>query len=228
MPENLLTHKIGPLPVVVWVGAGASIIGLFLLLNKNGSNSSSTGASTNNVSMLAPTEAEAFGTIEQQQQDVTNALTTLGQNQAAVGANVNSLSGAFGQQSAYENTQFGSLSQAMAGLSQQQSSDTSSLEAGQSYYYSSLLQNLINAYNALSAQGTQQTNQISGQVSADQAANNAYYNQLSTYLANMQQGLGGSIGTTKAEILQLAKQFGPNVGGQVQQTLTSRGDYTTS
>jgi hypothetical protein len=223
MPENILTHKLGPLPVIVWVASGASIIGVVLFLTKDKSGSDNT--SSNNVSMLSPTEAEAFGTIEQQQQDVTNALTTVGQNQAALGGSLNTLSGSFAQQSAYENTQFGAIEQAQSTLSAQQAQDTSSLEQGQQDYFQSVIQNLQNMYSALSSQSSAQYQGLATQVNGDSASNSNYYNQIMQYLNNMQQGLGGSIGTSKAEILALAQGLNIN---NVQRTLTSRGDGTTS
>jgi hypothetical protein len=223
MPENILTHKLGPLPVIVWVASGASIIGVVLFLTKDKSGSDNT--SSNNVAMLSPTEAEAFGTIEQQQQDVTNALTTVGQNQAALGGSLNTLSGSFAQQSAYENTQFGAIEQAQSTLSAQQAQDTSSLEQGQQDYFQSVIQNLQNMYSALSSQSSAQYQGLATQVNGDSASNSNYYNQIMQYLNNMQQGLGGSIGTSKAEILALAQGLNIN---NVQRTLTSRGDGTTS
>ena len=91
MPD-VITQKVGPLPLVVWVAGGAGVVGLFLLMTHKGNNSAQ-GNQTNSVNALSPTEAQAFGTIEQQQQDVTNALTTLGQNQSALGGSMSTLSG---------------------------------------------------------------------------------------------------------------------------------------
>ena len=245
MAENFLTKKIGPLPTIAWVGAGASIVGLVIMMKKNGTNS--TTPNTGNVAMLSPTEAEAFGTIEQQQQDVTNALTTLGQNQSALGGSVNTLSGMTAGQITNENTQYGALSQAMADLSTQQTSDTASINGQATQYYSGL-QNALSAYvNSLqgslngisSAQTTAASqaaayyNALSAQANQGQITNNdyaaasaSYYTSLMNYLNSMQQGLGGSIGTSKAEVLALAQALGK--GGAVQNTLNSRGDGTTS
>jgi hypothetical protein len=123
---NVITEKVGPLPLVVWVAGGAGAVALFIALSHKGNNGAAANQ-TNSVSALAPTSAEAFGTIEQQQQDVTNALTTLGQNQSALGGSMSTLTGIVTQQgadnaAAFQNLQNGQsqIQQGIAGLGQGQ------------------------------------------------------------------------------------------------------------
>ena len=94
----VLSHKVGPLPLLAWVAGGAGLVFVFILLTHK--NQGSSANQTNSVNALAPTEAEAFGTIEQQQQDVVNALSTLGNNQSALGGSISTLTGIVTQQGA--------------------------------------------------------------------------------------------------------------------------------
>lgn len=91
-PQGFLSQKIGPLPLVAWVGimAGGAAI-LVALRAKTAARSTSTA-----LDMLSPSSAEAFGTLQQQQEDLSNALNQLGigqgtiignQGQAATGLN---------------------------------------------------------------------------------------------------------------------------------------------
>jgi hypothetical protein len=178
MAENIVTQKVGPLPLVVWVAGGSGLILLVLLMSKHSSNSSSGQQNaTNQVSSLAPTEAEAFGTIEQQQQDVTNALATLGNNQSALGGSMSTLTGIVTQQGQDNAAAFQNLVNGQNTIEQGQSSAASAADN----YYNSLLANMGNYANSLGVQ----ISGVSGQVSGVQSSVNgltslstAQYNQL--------------------------------------------------
>ena len=157
MAENVITQKVGPLPLVVWVVIGSGgVLVLLMLTHKSGNSQQSQ---TNSVNALSPTEAESFGTIEQQQQDVVNALTTLGQNQSMMGGSLSTLSGMETENWANANQQFGNI---LSGLSQVQQGQTDAATNAQNYYQT-LLQN-ISSYGS----------QIYNQQAADYAS---LYNQ---------------------------------------------------
>jgi len=145
--ENIVTQKVGPLPLVVWVAGGAGVIGLFILLTHKGNNGASANQ-TNSVSALAPTSAEAFGTIEQQQQDVVNALTTLGQNQSALGGSMSTLTGIVTQQGQDNAAAFQNLVDGQNTIQQGQAAASSQA----TNYYKSLLNNMQNYYASLGNQ----------------------------------------------------------------------------
>jgi len=151
MSDNFITQKVGPLPLVVWVAGGAGVIGLFILMTHKGNNTAQ-GNQTNSVQALAPTEAEAFGTIEQQQQDVTNALTTLGQNQSALGGSMSSLTGIVTQQGLYNSAQFQNLANGQQQIEQGLTSGFNAQSAQSTAYYNGILQNMLNYYNSLGSQ----------------------------------------------------------------------------
>jgi len=207
--ENVITQKVGPLPLVVWVAGGAGVIGLFILMTHKGNNGSSANQ-TNQISALAPTEAEAFGTIEQQQQDVTNALTTLGNNQAALGGSINTLSGTEAVNWANANTQFGNILTGQQQLSTQVgtgftnigdvltgiTTGISGLQAGedkisndQATYYNGLLTNLQNYANSLSGQ----LNGVNSNLSTDIAVGNqTTQSQLKSYYTSLYDQIVGA------------------------------------
>jgi hypothetical protein len=129
MAENIITQKVGPLPLVVWVAIGSGGVLLLLMLTHKSSGAQST--QTNSVNALSPTEAESFGTIEQQQQDVVNALSTLAQNQSALGGSISTLNGSETQNWANANQQFGNI---LSGLSTVQSGQQDAASAAQNYF----------------------------------------------------------------------------------------------
>jgi hypothetical protein len=212
--DNIITQKLGPLPLVVWVIGGSGAVLLFVMLTHKGNNGAQANA-TNQVSALAPTEAEAFGTLEQQQQDVSNALTTLGQNQAALGGSLGTLSGTIDTNQNWNAAQFanilGGLSQVeqgqtdeqqqAAGFQQWNAAQLANLLGGQATiqqgqaaanqqaanYYTTLLQNLSNWFNNLSATVANGDAGLSQQVAASQNAINTNNNNNTAYLANLDQ-----------------------------------------
>lgn len=181
---HVLTQKIGPLPLVLWVVGGAGLIFVVMMMKNKGS-SGAQGMQTNQVSALAPTEAEAFGTMEQQQQDVVNALTTLGNNQSALGGSMSTLTGIVTQQGADNASAFQNLKDGQATIEQGQASAASA----NSGYYTSLLSNLTNYFNSLGSQingvnsNVSQVGQavgtVSNQVSGVQAGQQLTSDQLS-------------------------------------------------
>jgi hypothetical protein len=142
--DELLTHKVGPLPVIVWVGGGAAVVFLLLMISRSRNNNAGN-MQTNQVSSLAPTEAEAFGTIEQQQQDVTNALTTLGNNQSYLGGSLSTLTGIVTQQGADNAASFQNLVNGQQQIQQGQASAATNAQN----YYNSLFGALGDYYNSL-------------------------------------------------------------------------------
>ena len=152
MPDgtgNVIMHKVGPLPLIVWVAGGSGLILVVLLATKHSSSSTNTQANaTNQVSSLAPTEAEAFGTMEQQQQDVVNALATLGNNQSALGGSMSTLTGIVTQQGTDNAASFQNLVDGQNTIEQGQTAASSQA----TNYYSSLLANLQNYGNSLGSQ----------------------------------------------------------------------------
>jgi hypothetical protein len=182
---HVLTAKVGPLPLVLWVVGGASVIFVVMLMKNKGS-SGAQGLQTNQVSALAPNEAEAFGTIEQQQQDVTNALTTLGNNQSALGGSMSTLTGIVTQQGADNAASFQNLQD---GQNTIEAGQTSAANAS-SNYYSSLLSNLTNYFNSLSGSiGTVsgQVTGVSNQVNSVSSQVNSVSQQALSYYQNLMQ-----------------------------------------
>lgn len=177
---NVLTQKVGPLPLVLWVVGGAGVIFVVMTM-KNKGNSGSQGVTTNQVSALAPTEAEAFGTIEQQQQDVTNALTTLGNNQSALGGSMNTLAGIVTQQGQDNAASFQNLLNGQQTIEQGQASAWTANES----YYNSLIGNLTNYFNSLGSQingVNTNVSGVSGQVSANQSQVYTWLNQIASQI----------------------------------------------
>jgi len=80
---GLLGHKLGPLPVVVWVGLAGGAVAIAIAVRGKMGSSSSGGVNGAGIDMLAPSAAEAFGTLEEQQRQLTNALSSIGAGQAA-------------------------------------------------------------------------------------------------------------------------------------------------
>jgi|SRR5215471_450054 len=141
MAENVITQKVGPLPLVVWVAIGSG--GVLLLLMFTHKSGNSKQSQSNSVNALSPTEAESFGTIEQQQQDVVNALTTLGQNQSALGGSLNNLTGMETTNWGMANQQFANM---LSGLSQVQQGQADAATNAQNYFQT--LNNNIAAYGS--------------------------------------------------------------------------------
>src|SRR5215471_12996758 len=146
MAENVITQKVGPLPLVVWVAIGSG--GVLLLLMFTHKSGNSKQSQSNSVNALSPTEAEAFGTIEQQQQDVVNALTTLGQNQSALGGSMSTLTGIVTQQGQDNAAAFQNLVDGQNTIQQGQAAASSQA----TNYYKSLLNNMQNYYASLGNQ----------------------------------------------------------------------------
>src|SRR5919201_4522497 len=79
---QFLQTRIGGVPLVAIVGLGAGAIALLLAVRGRG-RTVSTG-----VDMLSPSSAEAFGTLQQQQEDLGNALSALGMGQQTLSSQV--------------------------------------------------------------------------------------------------------------------------------------------
>jgi hypothetical protein len=208
--ESIITQKLGPLPLVVWVIGGSGAVLLFVMMTHKGNNGAQANT-TNSVSALAPTEAEAFGTLEQQQQDVSNALTTLGQNQAALGGSMSTLAGTVTQGNTQNAASFQSLLDALSGVSGQvsgvsgqvsgvsgQVSDASAAASRQaSDYNTTLLNQLANWFANLSTTVVNGDTGLSRQVSSAQNSINSVSGQVGSlsdltqsntaYLANLDQ-----------------------------------------
>jgi hypothetical protein len=203
MAEGIITQKVGPLPLVVWVIGGSGAVLLFVMLTHKGSSGSQANT-TNSVSALAPTEAEAFGTIEQQQQDVVNALSTLGNNQSALGGSMSSLAGTVTQQGQQNAAGFQSLLDALSGVSGQvsgvagQVGDVSQTQAQQGQanyqYYQQLYQSLAGVAGQVS--NASQTQAQQGQ------ANQQYYQTLVGQLANWFANLTSTVTNGDAGLSQ--------------------------
>src|SRR5215472_1269700 len=196
---DVVTQKVGGLPLVLWVAGGAGVIGLFILMTHKGNNGASANQ-TNSVNALAPTEAEAFGTIEQQQQDVTNALTTLGNNQSALGGSLSTLTGIVTQQGSDNAAAFQNLVNGQNTIEQGQSSASDQA----TNYYNALLANLTNYYNSL---GTQ-INGVNSNVTAQAQAQQGLMSALQTAISN----LTGQVGTNQ----QQAQQWYQSLQQQIQ------------
>lgn len=182
---EVLTHKVGPVPLIVWVAGGAGVVFVFLLLSHRTQGSSANA--TNQISALAPTEAEAFGTIEQQQQDVTNALTTLGNNQSALGGSLSTLTGIVTQQGADNAASFQNLVNGQQQIEQGQTAASSQA----TNYYNSIAASLANFF----ATANGQLNGINSGVQNIQAGNLAQmqnsFKQYATSQFGYQANLGG-------------------------------------
>jgi hypothetical protein len=210
MSEGIITQKLGPLPLVVWVIGGSGAVLLFVMMTHKGNNGAQANT-TNSVSALAPTEAEAFGTLEQQQQDVSNALTTLGNNQSALGGSMSTLAGTVTQGNTQNAASFQSLLDALSGVSGQvsgvsgqvtgvsgQVGDASAAASRQaSDYNATLLQQLGNWFANLSTTVVNGDTGLSRQVSSAQNSINSVSGQVGSlsdltqsntaYLANLDQ-----------------------------------------
>jgi hypothetical protein len=224
MPEeNALTAKVGPLPLVVWVAGGSAVVLVFMMMRNKG-NSGAQGMQTNQVSALAPTEAEAFGTMEQQQQDVVNALTTLGNNQSALGGSMSTLTGIVTQQGADNAASFQNLQNGQSTIEQGQQSAASA----SSNYYSSLLSNLTNYFNSLGSQingVNSNVSQVGGavgtvsnQVSGVSNAQGAQYASLLNWL----QSVSGQVQGVSGQVAGVSNQV-QGVSGQVAGVQSSVG-----
>jgi hypothetical protein len=207
---DIITQKVGPLPLVVWVIGGSGAVLLFVMMTHKGSSGSSANT-TNSVSALAPTEAEAFGTIEQQQQDVSNALTTLGQNQSALGGSMSTLSGQVTQQGTQNAAGFQSLIDALSGVSGQVSGVSSQVSgvAGQagnlSITQAQQGQAMQQYYDFLARQLSGVSGQVSdaSQTQAQQGqANYQYYSTLYQQLGNWFANLTSTVTNGNAGLSQ--------------------------
>lgn len=223
MPENIVTQKVGPLPLVAWVAGGAGLIFVIIMIaGKNSSNSSSTQQNaTNQVSSLAPTEAEAFGTMEQQQQDVTNALATIGNNQSALGGSLSTLTGIVTQQGTDNAAAFQNLVNGQNTIQQGQTSAATQANN----YYASLLQNIQNYGNSLggqlgslSQQDLSYYQQLANQAQAGQAANQSYAN----WLASMVNSVSGQVQGVSGQVAGVSQQV-QGVSGQVSAAQATAG-----
>lgn len=166
---NIVTEKVGPLPLVLWVVIGAGGVAVLIMLTHK-SGSGGQAVQTNSVQALAPTSAEAFGTLEQQQQDVVNALTTLGQNQSALGGSLSTLTGITTQQGQYNAAQFQQIEQGQTAASDQATN-----------YYKSVLNNMQNYYDSLG----NQINGVNTNVTAYGANNISYQADVYNEMINM-------------------------------------------
>ena len=186
---HVLTQKVGPLPLVLWVVGGSGVVLLFMLMRNKGS-SGAQGIQTNQITALAPTEAEAFGTIEQQQQDVTNALTTLGNNQSALGGSLSTLTGIVTQQGSTNAASFQSVLDGLGTVQQGQAS----ANAQATSYYQAIQNSLANYFGSV---GTQ-LGDIAGSSSASQANSLAgLQSNFKNYASSQfgyQANLGGAAG----------------------------------
>lgn len=196
---HVLTQKVGPLPLVLWVVGGSAVIFVVMLMRNKGS-SGAQALQTNQVTALAPTEAEAFGTIEQQQQDVTNALTTLGNNQSALGGSMSSLTGIVTQQGADNAAAFQNLVDGQNTIQQGQTAASSQA----TNYYQSVLANMLNYFNSTSSQinGVNsnigqtsaalagQLNTINANITTDAQAQAAGFQSLNDYLSKNDARVG--------------------------------------
>lgn len=203
---HVLTAKVGPLPLVLWVAGGASVI-FIVMMARNKGNSGASGVATNQVSALAPTEAEAFGALEQQQQDVTNALTTLGNNQSALGGSMSTLTGIVTQQGSDNAASFQNLVDGQNTIEQGQQAASSQA----TNYYQSLLTNLTNYYNSLLGG----VNNLSGQSASEYNTLSAGQTSLSNQIASGDASLAGQIGSGFSNLTNLtSQQFAQLMGVQ--------------
>jgi hypothetical protein len=75
----ILHTKIGGVPLVAIVGVAAGLVALWLAVRSRSRAPSGPGGTA--IDPLAPSAAEAFGTLQQQQSDLSNALSALGMGQ---------------------------------------------------------------------------------------------------------------------------------------------------
>jgi hypothetical protein len=185
---EVLTHKVGPLPLLVWVAGGAGVVFLFVLMTHR--NTSSSANATNSVSALAPTEAEAFGTIEQQQQDVVNALSTLGNNQSALGGSLSTLTGIITQQGADNAAAFQNLVNGQQTIEQGQTAASDQATS----YYNSIASSLANYFSSVNGQlnGINSNTSQTQQNTLDLMQQN--FKQYAASAFGYQSNLGGAAG----------------------------------
>jgi hypothetical protein len=142
---NLLGQKVGPLPLVAWVGLAGGAVAIWLAVRSRANAASSSGVAGAGISMLDPSSAEAFGTLQQQQQDLTNTLSgmQMGQGQANNTmlhylANINQALGTiYGQADAIQqgqtlsDTYLANINQGMGAIYTQDTAATASTAANQ-------------------------------------------------------------------------------------------------
>jgi hypothetical protein len=75
---QLLQTKIGGVPLVALVGVGGGLVALLLAVRGRAKQP------TSGADVISPSAAEAFGTLQQGQQDLGNALSALGGGQAEI------------------------------------------------------------------------------------------------------------------------------------------------
>jgi phage-related protein len=206
---NVITEKVGPLPLVVWVALGSGgVLLLIVLTHKSGTGSQAT--QSNSVAALAPTQAEAFGTLEQQQQDVVNALTTLNGNQSALGGSLSSLSGMETSQWQNANAQFQNLSDGQQSLGNQLAGVNQDLGQQIGSGFSNLGSQVGTGFSTLQGQNQQLSQQQT-----------TYYNQLAAAMQSYFNSLNGGLNGINSNIGQLQQSVtsGNNAAGMYYQNL---------
>lgn len=225
-----------PTPVLLALVGGG--VGLVVFLRRNASSGSSQDPGGGKGTLL-PNTAIMLGSLQQGvlqlQGDVTQGNADLSSQLSGVGENLSAqidaqsaqTQQAFGDLNSYLGTNFGaiagsevSLSQALAGIGTQNSSLADALATalqgitGLQGSSASILNQVNNIYNTQTVT-TAQLNQLGQSLGMTQAE-----------IAQVNAGLGGSIGTAKGEILTLAYALGK--GQSVQDYLKGQGDYTQS
>lgn len=222
---------------LLWIGAGAGVLGLIYLLTRgSGGGTTAAGTSIN----------AALGSLQNEQQ---NLLGTVQAGTQQIGTQVAGVSGqASSIASMEQQTQdqmahsfaaqaqmtsdlisqlSDSLNQNIAGLSQQQQASFSALSTQEQNFYNNLIA-LVNAGQVSNQQafdvlqGAAQKGIVTGD--GILAALQVIQQQQANDTASLANGLGGSLGTLKGEVLTLAYTLGKGTAAQAY--LTSRGDYT--
>lgn len=224
--------KKGGIPTwMLLAGAGVGVVVLILLISQGGGGGSgapaTTAAGTSINAALGSIQEEQLNTMGQMGVGFQNVSTMFGDTQTQIGqgftdltnnmsdqfgATNNLITSGFAQQSQQMDTGFNRIYGQVAGVSNQIGS----------------VSDQVNSLDSTLNQEMQQINTgiYNGQ-QLDQATQNSLLQQDQSIIAlinQVEQGLGGSIGTTKGEILTLAYQLGK--GQQAQNYLTGQGDYT--
>jgi len=225
-----------PTPLLlIAVGGG---LGLIVFLTKKSGSGSSTDPSK---STLLPNTAIMLGSLQQgvldlQGQvstgnaDLSSQLTGVGENLGmSIDANSAATQKAFADLSTYLGTNFKNIgasetaiSTAIAGLGTQNAGLADSL--AQVLTNMKALQTGVSDLNAGNVDLLSGINAVYNNQNTLQTSLNTLGDNLGAEILAINQGLGGSIGTTKGELGTLAVSLG--VGNQVKQYLVSHGDYS--
>jgi hypothetical protein len=218
-----------PTWLVLLTLGGAGIVG-YLIFVRGASASTSTPTTYSQQGLIAMANPDESATMAAQNQELSLMSQQLEGGFLGLGQQLSDTQTTLGDQLTGVSGQLASQQGQLTGITSAMSGQSAAEQA----YYSSLLSSLQNYGNSI---GSQLTNigawsqgaynyAGAGYATAQQsqAQQQQDYTNLMNYLNSMQANLGGSIGTDKGELAQLASRLG--YGQPIAQWLNQQGDYT--